>query len=353
MNRKLAIIIALQALLIVILFWVLAFYGKDEYEEYTRPQAEEIESPNQVSTELGATVVKLSTDMQQQSEIKTTRLQEATSQETLKTLGNVLSIDSLIEQRSQYLTAKADATIARASLLNSKQEFQRLRALNQDDRNVADRAVTAAQAAFESDKAKEQAAETKATNIQNNMRQTWGETLAKLATQASPSADFDALLKHNEVLIQVVMPFHQNTAPHTIYISLNNASSSDGNIETKLVSSAPKADSAVQGATFFYRAPASNLRSGMRVNVQLPNKSDKQRVSIPTNAVIWYGGKAWVYQKIATDKFMRLPIEASTQVSGSWLSIGKLKINDEIVTSGAQLLLSEEFKSLIKNENED
>ena len=32
---------------------------------------------------------------------------------------------------------------------------------------------------------------------------------------------------------------------------------------------------------------------------------------------------------------------------------GKIKIDDEIVTNGAQLLLSEEFKYQIKNENED
>ena len=32
MNRKATIIIALQAFIIVILFWFLVFYGKDEYE---------------------------------------------------------------------------------------------------------------------------------------------------------------------------------------------------------------------------------------------------------------------------------------------------------------------------------
>ncbi len=32
MNRKTAIIIALQTLIIIVLFWVLVFYGKDEYE---------------------------------------------------------------------------------------------------------------------------------------------------------------------------------------------------------------------------------------------------------------------------------------------------------------------------------
>lgn len=358
MNRKLAIIIGLQALLIVILFWVLVFYGKDEYEAYTREQAEEIEAPSRVGTELGATVVTLSTAMQQQSEIKTSKLQAGVAQETLKSLGNVLSIDTLIELRSQYLNAKAEVTIARASLTNSQQEFQRLSALNQDDRNVSDRVVAAAQAAFKADQAKAQAAETQASNIQNNMRQTWGETLTQLATQTSTNANFESLLQHKELLVQVVIPFDHTsgTAPDTLSIFPASVSNTHISIPAKLVSSAPKADGTVQGETYFYRASAGNLRAGMRVGVQLPNKpskADAQGVIIPSNAVVWYGGKAWVYQKQTTEKFMRLPIETNKEVNGGWLNGAKFKVDDEIVTSGAQLLLSEEFKSQIKNENED
>lgn len=357
MNRKLAIIIGLQALLIVILFWVLVFYGKDEYEAYTREAAEEIEAPSRVGIESGATVLSLSAAMQQQSEIKTAKLQAGVAQETLKSLGNVLSIDTLIEQRSQYLSAKAEATIARASLANSQQEFQRLSLLNQDDHNVSDRAVTSAEAAFKADKAKIQAAETQASNIQNNMRQAWGETLTKLATQSSSNASFDALLQHKEVLVQVVMPFdHAGTAPDTLHISPTSTSSVHNNISAKLVSNAPKADGTLQGETYLYRAPASNLRAGMRVGVQLsskPSDAAVQGVLIPTSAVVWYGGKAWVYQKQAAEKFLRLPIETNYEVNGGWINRDKFKVDDEIVISGAQLLLSEEFKSQIKNENED
>ena len=49
MNKKSAIIIGLQALLIVILFWMLVFYGKDEYEDFQTEQEEEIESLAHIS----------------------------------------------------------------------------------------------------------------------------------------------------------------------------------------------------------------------------------------------------------------------------------------------------------------
>lgn len=40
MNRKATIIIGLQAALIVILFWFLIIYGKDEYEAATSEREE-------------------------------------------------------------------------------------------------------------------------------------------------------------------------------------------------------------------------------------------------------------------------------------------------------------------------
>jgi hypothetical protein len=55
-------------------------------------------------------------------------------------------------------------------------------------------------------------------------------------------------------------------------------------------------------------------------------------------------------------QFIRKPISTDTEVdsgnSSGWFNQGIDK-NSEVVISGAQLLLSEEFKYLIKNENED
>ena len=71
MNRKLAVIIGLQAFLIVVLFWILVFYGKDEFDAMTQQSEEEIETPNHVSNQEGITVITISPATQKQSEIKT------------------------------------------------------------------------------------------------------------------------------------------------------------------------------------------------------------------------------------------------------------------------------------------
>jgi hypothetical protein len=83
------------------------------------------------------------------------------------------------------------------------------------------------------------------------------------------------------------------------------------------------------------------------------SKNSSNGVIIPNSAVVWYGGKPWVYRKTGNDQFSRLPINTDVEVENGWFSQGSLKPNDMIVTSGVQLLLSEEFKSQITNENED
>ncbi|HSH72998.1 MAG TPA: hypothetical protein VK974_08095 [Methylophilaceae bacterium] len=358
MNRKVAIIIGLQAFLLIVLFWVLIFYGRDEYEAYTRDQPDEIETPNLVSVEQGATVITLSPEAQAQSDIKTVALSSSKHQDTLSAFGSIMSIDALIDLRTRYLTAKADANVARASLTNSQQDYQRVLKLNQDDHNVSDRVVIAAQALYRSDQAKVQAAEIQASNLRDNMRQTWGEALSIQATQQPASASLQKLLEYKEVLLQVTLPFDATTPNVGDSVSILPTGSQGKAITASFVSASPQTDSTMQGKTYYYRAPADSLRAGMRVTVRMNTvkSSDSAKaagVLVPSSAVVWYSGKAWVYKKQAADKFIRLPISTETEATGGWFNVGYFKPGDEVVISGAQLLLSEEFKYQIKNENED
>ena len=356
MNRKVALIIGLQAFLIIILFWVLVFYGKDEYDSYNQAQEEEVVTPNRVKQVKGATVVTLSKDGQKQSDIQTVSLTSSQHQKTLNTLGNVVSIDTLIELRTRYLNAKANANIARASLANSKQDYQRMQSLNRDDRNVSDHVMLAAQAAFKADQAKVQAAETEANNLNDTMRQTWGETLANEASKEPASASLQSLLQHKEVLLLITLPADSNVkAGETISVVPTGAQTKA--INAKLVAASPQTDSTIQGRTYYFRAPAENLRAGMRVSVEMKDSASNKvsdGVAVPASAVVWYAGKPWVYKKQGEESFIRLPISTDNEINGGWFNRSEqLAAGDNLVVNGAQLLLSEEFKYQIKNENQD
>lgn len=353
MNRKTAIIIALQTFIIIVLFWVLVFYGKDEYEAAMGESAEEIATPSHVTTENGAPTIALSVESQLQSGIVATALQPATHQSAVSSFGVVVAIDTLVELRTRYLAALSEANIVRASIANSRQEYQRLVQLNRDNRNVSDRAVAIAEAALKSDEAKLAAAETAAASIRDTMRQQWGDALTKRATQ-SGSESLQRLLQYQDVLVQVTLPFDTPTPDSHVPLLIAPTGAQDKTIPATFLSASPLTDSTIQGKTFYYLAPAANLRAGMRVTTRLAARDRATSgVIVPHTAVVWFANKAWAYHKQGTEKFVRTQINTDNESGDGWFNATGLKPGDEVVTSGAQLLLSEEFKYQIKNENED
>ena len=57
-------------------------------------------------------------------------------------------------------------------------------------------------------------------------------------------------------------------------------------------------------------------------------------------------GKAWVYVQTAPDLFARREVALEEQTAEGWFTRSLLP-GDRVVTTGAQTLLSEEFKSQI------
>lgn len=359
MNRKLAIIIALEAFLIVVLFWVLVFYGKDEYEAYVQGETEEeIETPSRISTEQSTTIVSLPLAAQEQSGIMTLQLPNSQFLKTLSAYGTVVSIDQLIELRNRYLTAKAEANIASASLINTQQEFNRLSALNQDNKNISDSVVAKAEATLKADRARLNAAESIAKNLRDNLVQQWGEVLAKQASQQTENPTFSRIMQYRDVLIQVTLPFDSPSPVIGDHILVSPTGSSSGSptqsVQAEFVSASPQTDAAIQGKTYYYRAPADALRVGMRVSVKLEDSGNAtDGVVVPNQAIVWYGGQPWVYRKEGTDRFLRIPVSTDHETDNGWFTNIGLKPGDEVVITGAQLLLSEEFKYQITNENDD
>ncbi len=354
MNRKLAIIIGLQAFLIVVLFWVLVLYSKEEFEAQTAQTEEEIETPNRVIKESGITAISISPATQKQSEITTAALKSSKHQSSVSSYGSVLAIDSLIDLRTRYLAAKADIEVLRAALTYNKGEFNRLQALNQDDKNVSDKAVATAKSNIKADEAKIAAAESSAKNIADSIRQLWGDVLAQHATNTEKSDLLQNLISNQEVLIQITLPFDAAEPAEKSSIMIAPTAAPSQPIRALFISRAPASSSTIQGKTYFYHAKTRELRAGMQVNaVSTTSSQINEGVIIPNAAIIWYAGKSWVYKKTAEDKFIRVPVNTEIEQENGWFYQGNLRPNDEVVTSGAQLLLSEEFKSQITNENDD
>jgi len=361
MSRKAMMIIGIQAFLIIVLFWLLVFYGKDEYEELGAELDEEVETRSLVaeheSNDAGVATLVLPVALQKQSGLQFTRLQATTHQASSAAFGTVESIDSLVELRTRYFAALADGNVIRSNIASAEQKLQRLKLLNQDDKNVSDRVVQEAEALLNSEKAKLGASSTSANGIRDNIRQLWGSTLANWATQNTPNNTFQGLLQHRDVLLKVTLPFDVVPDKNTM-LNITPMGAVSQFIQAKFISEAALSDSTVQGKTYYYHAPAGNLRTNMRVSARL-EKQDKVTtgVIVPHQAVVWYANQAWVYQKTGAEKFVRrlinTDIEIESEAISGWYNTAEVAENDEVVVSGAQLLLSEELKYQIQNENED
>jgi hypothetical protein len=351
-NKKLSFMIILLSLLVIGLFWALIFVGKDEFEELQTEEAEEIETTSRVSEKSGVNTLQLSAATQQNSGIATAKLMASSFSDTASSFGTVVAIDGLIEAKSKALSLASDANIARAASQNNIVQYQRLKSLNADDKNVSDKAVQDALALVNADKGAILASELQLKNLKSQLALQWGEPLSQLASNAKLPPHLANLLTRKNVLLQINLP--STSAPpvagDTMQITPLNESAA---ITATYVSPATLSDATVAGKTYYYSAPAELLRIGMRVQVASnASTGAASGAVIPNIAVVWHGGKPWAYFKQSNGQFVRKPIVTDAEMDGGWFN-ANVDANAEVVVSGAQLLLSEEFKYLIKNENED
>jgi hypothetical protein len=74
---------------------------------------------------------------------------------------------------------------------------------------------------------------------------------------------------------------------------------------------------------------------------------------IPKSALIWHLDQAFVYIKTGKDRFSRRPVtHFSATADGYFISDG-IGPGEELVTTGAQMLLSEEMRGQIPDEDDD
>jgi multidrug efflux pump subunit AcrA (membrane-fusion protein) len=121
-----------------------------------------------------------------------------------------------------------------------------------------------------------------------------------------------------------------------------------------LVADSPQVDPGLPGETYFYLVHGNGYRAGMRVAARVGlGGAPVAGVIVPAEAVVWHAGKAWAYVKQDEQTFARHEVSAAEELDGGWFNAGGFQAGDEVVVSGAQLLLSEELKYQIRNENED
>jgi hypothetical protein len=101
-----------------------------------------------VSVVNGVTVIVLDTATQERSGIRAEPLSVTEHQTEAMGYGTVLDLQPLIDLRTRFASAQADAASANAIVAASRQEFERNRVLYQDNQNTSLKALQATRAVF-------------------------------------------------------------------------------------------------------------------------------------------------------------------------------------------------------------
>ena len=121
-------------------------------------------------------------------------------------------------------------------------------------------------------------------------------------------------------------------------------------IAARLIGPAAEADPLTRHPTYLYRAARTwpGSTPGTPVTALAPSRAPAARGAlVPDDAVVQWDGLAWAYRRREPGRYERVSVPTDRPVPGGWLAGRGLAVGDSVVTTGAQELLSEEFRARV------
>lgn len=291
--------------------------------------------------------------IQHNAGIITQPLKRAESQPELSAYGTVLSLEPLLALRQQYLAAVAQQDSAEATYQEADLNLNRTRDLYRYD-IVSTRKLQEQQTRWRNDRANLANSRNQQQTILATSQLQWGDTLTEWFT-LNHGKKAEQFLNRHAQLLQITLPANVRLAPEVSNVAVDEHDRRDQAIKATLISAAPQVDPITQGERYFFKSEGRNLPFGAHISVWIPSGKQAQTsgVVIPKNAVVWHLGQAFVFIRSEDGGFnRRLLAELNPTKKGYFTSAG-FEPGEEIVTVGAQTLLSEELKNLIPREDDD
>jgi hypothetical protein len=316
-------------------------------EEMTREAERErpVRAAARIVAGAGAPVIRIEWAAQERSGIETTHLPSAPYLHQTRAYGMVLDAARLTDLSNSYANAEAQLRTAQAKATFSRAAFERAQKLYDNERSVSLALLQSAEAALRTDEAGVGAAESQVRTLAATAHQEWGPVLGKSLVERS--ATVARLIERQDFLVQVTLP-PGVPVPKSVSAAAIE-SPGKGRAAITQVSPATRTDARIQGLSFFYLVGAeSGVLPGMNVLAFLSSGEAVDGVAIPAEALVWWQDRPWVYRRTEPDTFVRTELATSQPTpAGGYIdrSLGK---DAEIVTRGAQLLLSEEFRAQIQ-----
>lgn len=343
MKRGLKILFGLAALVLLIALLIWAYEKTHSKQGGGDAGDAPVQTPSRLRNIGGLAALELNQATQNQAGIKTGVLALQHYLPTISASATVMDLQALIDLRTRLSRVHGQYQVAQASAAASQQEFERLRTLYRNGQNTSLKTLQAAEASWKADQARMDAAHAASRDIRHQAQQQWGKILSDWAFKNTPSP-LTGLLDRQRILLRVSLPADEALARPPAHIQITGFGESENQV-ADLISASPQSDPRIQGQTYFYQTAAGSLASGMRLKAWVALSGvPTQGVIIPSSAVVWYAGQPWVYVRLDPEHFVRRAISAPQSVPGGWFVSQGFQPGERVVVSGAQLLLSEEFK---------
>ncbi len=288
----------------------------------------------------GEMVVTVSPAAQRASHIEVAPIATVTLQPGINVSATVVDLRPFFDLRSRLASARADVDTFTAQAANSLTRYQGSRTLFADNRNISLKSLQAARSTMQGDHAKLESARVTLSDVGGALRQQFGTALANAATTPA-STLVQRLQSGQSTVVRVTLPTSFGAAPPE-RITIDTAD--DHGVTAKKLSASPLADPAAPGSPWLYVADIA-LPANLHTSARVPTSNEAtSELMIPDRAVVWYGGQAWAYVRTDRDRFTRHYVPSDDAGEHGFMVSTGFQAGDQIVTQGAQLLLSEELK---------
>lgn len=290
--------------------------------------------------------------MQVATGLQTQKLQTTQFIPEFETFALRIDISALITARQTYFTALAQRDLAQIQLAQAQRNTQHLQDLQRNNA-VSAQKLRDQQNQLQIDTAKLKATQQLSHNIRLHTQAKWGKELTHWFLSDN-HVNFEQLSTFKKQLYLIYLPRHL-TAPPT-NISLQAFGQREQAQSASLVANAPIYNNTQQtGTPFFYLSDQVFNGHHQRVTAWIPVQTEAlSGVSFPASALVWHLGQAFVYLQIDEEHFKRIKITQPKLINSNTYFIQQpLQQDDILVIRGAQMLLSEEFRSQIPAEDDD
>jgi hypothetical protein len=243
----------------------------------------------------------------------------------------------------------AQLTGVQAQVLQRRRELTRTQGMYDEGRNASLRELEAARAALAGEEQREVALLAERRSVIDGVRMQWGDALA---TRLGDNDGWVArAVSHQLELVQFAMPYGSAPQHQEWRVDVSSVGQSTG-VPSSLIGRATQSLPGLQGENWLLSTSPTGAGAGTRVRVMSQQGKPQKGVLVPVSAVIRFAGKNWVYLQTDKQRFERQLLAVDRSMADGFFT-DAFEVDAAVVTSGAQLLLSEEFRFQIKNENKD